>query len=193
MLTHGKTAVDEIIIHCAATRPDWMAGKPLAAKVTEIRRWHVRDNGWSDIGYHWIIDRDGTVAPGRPEGTPGAHTQGHNTGSIGICLLGGHGSSAKDDFHQNFTVAQEDALVQLIESIKTRAKITKISGHNEYANKACPGFNVPEWYPEAREHFVRAASATRSPAQPVVASGSKSTVNNLTIFGAIRKLLGVRG
>ncbi|UFM66809.1 N-acetylmuramoyl-L-alanine amidase [Paracoccus sp. MA] len=193
MLMHGKTAVDEIIIHCAATRPGWMAGKPLAAKVTEIRRWHVRDNGWSDIGYHWIIDRDGKVAPGRPEGTPGAHVAGHNTGSIGICLIGGHGSSAADDFHEHYTVAQEDALVQLIESIKKRAKIAKISGHNQYAAKACPGFSVPDWYPEARDHFIRAASATRNPAQPAAAFGSKSAVNKPSIFGMIRKLLGVKG
>lgn len=193
MLMHGKTPVSEIIVHCAATRPEWLAGRPLAEKTAEIRSWHVRDNGWRDIGYHWIVDRDGGVAPGRPESTPGAHVAGHNTGSIGICLIGGHGSSAGDDFHQHFTVAQERSLLQLIESIKTRAAITKISGHNQYARKACPGFRVEDWYPEAREHFVRVSSATRNPAQAAGGSGSKSPPGKPSIFGAIRKLLGVKG
>lgn len=67
--------VREIIVHCAATRPNWMAGRPIAEKVAEIRRWHLA-NGWKDIGYHWIIDRPGTVLAGRPETVIGAHTVG---------------------------------------------------------------------------------------------------------------------
>lgn len=193
MLMHGKTPVNEIIVHCAATRPEWLVGKPLAEKVAEIRNWHVRDNGWRDIGYHYIIDRDGAVAPGRPEGTPGAHVAGRNTGSIGVCLIGGHGSNVDDDFHQHFATAQESALVRLIEDIKTPAQIAKITGHNPYAAKACPGFSVPAWYPEARQHFVRAASATRNPAKPAASSGSNSTGGKVSILGAIRKLLGVKG
>lgn len=180
-------------MQCAATRPEWMSGKPLAAKVSEIRAWHVRDNGWSDIGYHWIIDRDGAVAPGRPESTPGAHVAEHNTGSIGICLIGDHGSSASDEFRQHFAVAQERSLLKLIDDIKTRAAIKRISGHNEYARKACPGFSVPKWYPEAREHLIRATSATRSPGKPAAASGSRSTGNKPSIFGVIRNLFGASG
>lgn len=191
MLMHGKTAVSEIIIHCAATKPEWMSNEPLREKIDEIRRWHMNaPNFWSDIGYHYIIDRDGTVASGRPESRVGAHVAGHNTGTIGICLLGGYGSNAGDDFHQHYTVAQEDALVRLIEDIKARAGIKRISGHNEYAAKACPGFSVPDWYPEARDHFIRAGSVTRNSAQPAAASGSKSTANKPSIFGVIRKFLG---
>ena len=61
----ARYPVIEIILHCADTRPDWMAGQSLADKVAEIRRWHVQQRGWRDIGYHWVIDRDGAVAPGR--------------------------------------------------------------------------------------------------------------------------------
>ena len=85
-LYQGATPVREIIIHCSATPPGWMAGRSAADKVAAIRRWHIEDRGWSDIGYHWVIDRDGTLVRGRPETVVGAHTQGHNTGSIGICL-----------------------------------------------------------------------------------------------------------
>lgn len=145
MIYHGKVPVSEIIVHCSATRPDWMEGRPIQEKRAEIRRWHLA-NGWSDIGYHWLIDRDGKVANGRAEAVVGAHVAGHNTGTIGICLIGGHGSSAEDRFTQNFTSAQDLTLRQLIQSIGMRTQVRKISGHNEYAAKACPGFHVGGWY-----------------------------------------------
>ncbi len=138
----ARYPVIEIILHCADTRPEWMAGHPLAEKVAEIRRWHVQQRGWRDIGYHWVIDRDGAVAPGRKEIEIGAHVEGHNRGTIGICLLGGYGAKADDPFEKNFTPAQAAASSRLISEIRGRATIRKVSGHNDYAAKACPGFKV---------------------------------------------------
>lgn len=139
--------LNEIIVHCTATRPDWWATRTTAQKVAEVKRWHVQDRGWSDIGYHFLIDRDGKVVAGRPLQTVGAHTQGHNTGTIGISLFGGHGSSATDAFFENYTLQQDKALRDLITHLRASyPTITKVSGHNEYASKACPGFNVPTWY-----------------------------------------------
>lgn len=62
VIRQGSTGhpVHEIIVPCSATRADWMAGRPLAEKVAEIRIWH-RAKGRRDIGYHWVIDRDGKV------------------------------------------------------------------------------------------------------------------------------------
>lgn len=138
--------VNEIIIHCSATRPEWMQGAPTQNKVDEIRRWH-KQRGWSDIGYHILIDRDGTVMDGRPRERTGAHTKGHNKGAIGVCLIGGHGSAATDAIQEHFTGAQERALLQVIDNENIAAgKTLKVSGHNQYANKACPGFKVPKWY-----------------------------------------------
>ena len=137
-------AVHEIIIHCSATRADWMSGRPLAEKVAEICSWH-RAKGWRDIGYHWVIDRDGKVLPGRPEADIGAHTIGHNSGTIGICLLGGYGSAETDTFRDNYTAQQDITLRQMIDAIGMRTGIERVSGHNQYAAKACPGFNVPNW------------------------------------------------
>lgn len=144
MIYQGKARypITEIILHCADTRPDWMAGRALSEKVAEIRRWHVEERGWRDIGYHWVIDRDGSVAPGRPETEIGAHVEGHNRGTIGVCLLGGYGASADDPFEKNFTVNQEVAMRRLVGEIKVRTVIRKVSGHNDYAAKACPGFQV---------------------------------------------------
>lgn len=141
--------INEIIIHCSATRPNWMKGKSAEEKVAEIRRWHVQDRGWSDIGYHYIIDRDGKVVEGRPVDRAGAHTKGHNKNTIGVCLIGGHGSAKTDDFMDNFTHAQRMALLPIIIQEQKKASrffpgiVLKVSGHNQYASKACPGFDVP--------------------------------------------------
>lgn len=138
--------ITELIIHCTATAPDWMAGKSTAAKVAEVKRWHVQDRKWRDIGYHYLIDRDGTVETGRALDQVGAHVQGHNTGTVGIALIGGHGSHERDQFGQHFTAAQDEALRELIADLRGRfPAIMRVTGHNQYAAKACPGFSVPEW------------------------------------------------
>ena len=56
--------IDEIIIHATATNPSWMTDKPVEDVVAEIRRWHVEERKWSDIGYHAVIHRDGSVGYG---------------------------------------------------------------------------------------------------------------------------------
>lgn len=137
--------LNEIIIHCTATKADWATNKTSKEKVNEVRRWH-KDKGWSDIGYHFLIDRDGTVIEGRPLDKVGAHVKGHNTGTIGISLFGGHGASADDNFYDNFTEDQERSLKKLISDLQdNHPSITKITGHNVYARKACPGFDVDIW------------------------------------------------
>ncbi|MFN3313501.1 MAG: N-acetylmuramoyl-L-alanine amidase [Hyphomonas sp.] len=150
MINQGtaRYPVDEIIVHCAATRPDWMAGRPLAEKLAEIRRWHMSvPLNWKDIGYHWVIDRDGKVLAGRAETVIGAHAGAvKNRGTLGVCLLGGHGSSETDSFFQHYTRQQDVTLRQMIDAISARTAINKITGHNEYAAKACPGFDVTTWH-----------------------------------------------
>jgi len=143
-LFQGRAEVREIIIHCAATRPEWMQESSLATKRAEIRRWHLA-RGFSDIGYHWLIDRDGKVMAGRLESVVGSHVKGRNTGTLGICLIGGHGSATSDLFAEHFTPEQDAALRRLIREIQGRANIQTISGHSQYANKACPGFEVDKW------------------------------------------------
>ncbi len=145
----ARYPVREIVLHCSATRPSWMAGDGFAAQYAEIRRWHMQDNGWRNIGYHWVIARDGALRAGRPETEIGAHVVERNQGTIGICLIGGHGSSETDRFHQHFTAAQDTAARQLLQAIGMRTRIEVISGHNEYAANACPGFNVTQWLSEA--------------------------------------------
>ena len=137
--------INEIFIHCSATKPNWMVGSTADQKVAEIRRWHVEERGWSDIGYHYIIDTDGDVAKGRPVERAGAHVKGHNSNSIGICLVGGYGGTATDKFEEHYTEAQRKSLLSLLKSLTANYPDAKIRGHNEVAAKACPSFNVKEF------------------------------------------------
>ncbi len=102
--------INEIILHTTATRSEWMVGHGTLAKVQEIALWHTRDRKWRAIGYHYLIDRDGTVANGRPLEQVGAHVKGHNSNSIGIALIGGFGGSADDLFKDHYTPAHRQPL-----------------------------------------------------------------------------------
>lgn len=155
--------IDEIIVHCTATRPDWWTGTSAQVKTNEVRNWHT-SKGWSDIGYHYLIDRDGAVVTGRPLDRTGAHVKGHNTGTVGISLFGGFGGSAGDNFADNFTEDQERALLDLIAKLKAdHPSITKISGHNQYAAKACPCFSVPAWLKKAQSPKMKPPVDTEKP------------------------------
>ncbi len=137
--------INEIIVHASATKKGWWKDKGVDAIRDEFRRWH-KAKGWSDIGYHFVIDTDGVIATGRRVANIGAHVKGKNRHSIGICLVGGFGGKKDGVFSDNFTVEQDAALRDLISEIQdSHPEIDKISGHNEYANKACPCFNVSEW------------------------------------------------
>lgn len=135
--------IDKIIIHCAATRPSMDVG------AKEIRNWHVKDNGWSDIGYHGVIRRDGTLESGRPMDQAGAHTTGHNANSIGICLVGGVKEDGKTP-EANFTPEQWDTLARVVRDLVKKFPGATVHGHNEFAQKACPSFDVQKWWAGAQ-------------------------------------------
>lgn len=111
---------------------------------SEIRRWHVDGNGWADIGYHYVIRRDGTVEKGRPLSRAGAHAQGHNHDSIGICLVGGVDANGQAAF--NFTRAQLRALEGRINEFTDSIPGLQIIGHRDVGNTDCPSFDVRRWW-----------------------------------------------
>lgn len=121
-------AVDRVFVHCSAT------DHPDHDSVEVMRRWHVDDNGWSDVGYHVFIRKDGVAEAGRPlERTPAAQA-GNNTGTIAICLHGLEKSK--------FTRAQFETLIDLCKEILAAYEggVT-FHGHREVAAKECPVFD----------------------------------------------------
>lgn len=125
--------IDQIIIHCSAT-PE---GRHVTVK--EIRRWHKK-RGWRDIGYHYVIYLDGTIHAGRPICQMGAHCKGHNAHSIGICYVGGLDNYGKPK--DTRTEAQKASLKTLATQLRLQFPNVTLHGHNEFARKACPCFNV---------------------------------------------------
>ena len=142
--------ITEIFIHCSATKPQWMLTSTPDQKVAEIRRWHTQENGWKDIGYHFVIDRSGDIVKGRPIERAGAHVRNHNAKSIGICLIGGWGGATTDQFEEHFTELQRQALWKLLDDLTIKFPNAKIRGHNEVAAKACPCFTVSEFIKNGR-------------------------------------------
>jgi len=186
--------INEIIVHCTATRPEWMADKPTSAKVAEIDAWH-RQRGWSQVGYHYLIDRDGTVAAGRPVEKVGAHVKGHNKGTIGVSLIGGHGSAETDDFADHYTPEQDAALRKLLASLKAAHGITKVSAHHDYAAKACPGFDLKRWLGEpAKPVRTSAVQSTTVQASAVqIASGAGGAVAAVGALDGAAQLIAIGG
>ena len=130
--------INEIIIHCSATKE----GANFHA--SDIDKWH-KQKGWKGIGYHYVIDLEGTIEKGRPITEIGAHCTGHNKNSIGICYIGGlakDGKTAKD----TRTKEQKDAMLKLLIELIIKYPKATIHGHNEFAAKACPSFNVQKEY-----------------------------------------------
>lgn len=129
--------IEEIIIHCSAT-PE---GRNVTVK--DIDAWH-RQRGFQCIGYHYVIYLDGSVHEGRKEELIGAHCSGHNGKSIGVCYIGGLDRNGKPK--DTRTEEQRKALVRLISTLRTRYPRATVHGHNEFANKACPCFDVRKEY-----------------------------------------------
>ena len=157
--------IDRIILHCSDT-PN---GRYHSAEDIDV--WH-RHRGFkrnlliapehrpelSAIGYHFVIRIDGRIESGRPLNESGAHTRGHNRGSIGICLIG------RDQYSQQ----QWQALEQLIKLLeKQLGTELKVLGHNQLSNKTCPGFDVHRWmyedFDEESKHTLCIATAYQPP------------------------------
>tara|TARA_B100000513_G_scaffold195212_1_gene125398 strand:+ start:1150 stop:1722 length:573 start_codon:yes stop_codon:yes gene_type:complete len=129
--------INKIIIHCSAT-PE---GRDIDAET--IKDWHVNGNGWSDIGYHYVIRLDGELETGRPIDKIGAHVKGHNKDSIGICYVGGVDKDGKPK--DTMTPEQESTMREIIFALRIVAdKEMTLHGHNEYSSKACPSFKVSD-------------------------------------------------
>lgn len=165
-----------IVIHCTYTPPSADIG------VEEIRKWHVEERGWTDIGYHFAVRRDGTVEVGRPIERPGAHVKGHNSNSIGIAWVGGMAQGAKKP-EDNRTEEQNEAMVDLIKDLQQKFPGAAVMGHRDFrgVKKQCPCFDVREWYKESCNTEKKDLETEAKPADQVKEEPGK-TVRLSTIF-----------
>lgn len=127
-----------IILHCSATRE----GQDV--KASTIKRWHI-NRGFSDIGYHYIVDLDGTIEKGRDESSVGAHCSGKNATSIGICYVGGcdQNLNPKD----TRTKEQKAALIKIVKQMMNKydIPIDKVYAHYQFCpQKACPCVKIEQ-------------------------------------------------
>lgn len=112
------------------------------ATMLEVQRLHRDDRQWADIGYHFLIDIDGTIYEGRDLAARGVHTMGHNTGSAGLCLLGDYRFVAPPQ-------AQLEATVALCRWLVAELAVTHLAGHSQFnPSTLCPGAALLDRLPD---------------------------------------------
>ena len=121
-----RATTDEIILHHAEAKH---------ASVEEVNRWHL-ERGWTGIGYHFYIRKDGKVYHGRPEWAVGAHAMGHNARAIGVCCEGSY-------MTETMPAAQLDALKALIRQLMGKYPGARLMRHCDVNSTDCPGKNFP--------------------------------------------------
>ena len=131
---------EEIIIHCAGTP----VGVPFTHK--DVYKWHVKENGWSNVGYHFVIELDGKITPYRRLHEVGAHCADNsmNDESIGICLMGGYKGKNKSKKWDRCTPEQEESLIKIKMSLELiLGKKLPVNPHSLYnKGKSCPNFDI---------------------------------------------------
>jgi N-acetyl-anhydromuramyl-L-alanine amidase AmpD len=128
--TRYKT--DMIVIHHTG-RND------IDASAQQIHGWHINQQGWAGIGYHYVIRKNGTIEQGRPHWTVGAHAYGENSHTIGIHLSG-------DFMEAKPTGDQIESVAMLLANLCTDYGLPidreHIVGHRDLMATSCPGDNL---------------------------------------------------
>jgi len=122
--------INKVVVHCSDS--DY----PQHDNVETIYKWHVDERGWSDIGYHFVITKDGKINLCRPIPEIGSHCKGHNSNSIGICLTG----------QKVFSSLQFDALDHLLRQIMDVYPEVDVCTHHHLNDaKTCPNFDLKQF------------------------------------------------
>jgi N-acetylmuramoyl-L-alanine amidase len=133
-----RTQTNYLVIHSSATPAK------MDVDIKDITEWHVA-RGFTTVGYHFVIKRDGTRQTGRPVNDVGAHVVGHNHHSVGICMVGGVADDTKTPAN-NFTKAQWTTLYLTLVELHIIYPTAVIVGHKDLAlNTECPSFSVSEY------------------------------------------------
>ena len=171
-----------IVLHYSATYPDQDYG------VADIRKMHLA-RGFNDVGYHYVLRRSGAVEKGRPDTVVGAHVAGHNTGSLGICCIGGiERATGPNVGVDNRTEAQKVATVKLVRELLAKHPGAQVVGHRDLGATQCPGFDVRSWWAaaNARPPVIDSVppAPLPSPASPVATGPAKGAIYILAALAA---------
>lgn len=123
--------IKAIVVHCSNS------DNPKHDNVETIKEWHLA-RGFSDIGYHYVVLMNGDVMAGRSEGVAGAHVEGNNKSTIGICWTG----------RTKPTVKQYNSLVMKVMALllKYELPVEAVKGHKEYnSGKTCPNLDMDKF------------------------------------------------
>lgn len=125
-------AVHTVFVHCSAS------DVPAHDDVAVMRDWHVNGNGWSDVGYHYYVRKDGVWQAGRPiEKTPAAQGDNLNAGTIAICF----GGLKKENFTEAQFRTGHAMLSAIVDAYGDRGVRIRVRGHREVYPKECPVFD----------------------------------------------------
>lgn len=146
-----RTQTRFIVVHCSATKPS------MNITAQRVREWHMA-KGWNDIGYHFFIQRDGTIEAGRHPDEVGSHVAGHNTDSVSFCMAGGLSEDGKSFNNRPdlFTPQQWASAKHLIAVLRRMYPFAAVLGHRDLSPdldqdgkieqhewlKTCPGFDA---------------------------------------------------
>ena len=153
----NRSKTTRMILHHAAAK---------SCGAATIHQWHL-NNGWSGIGYHFVVRKNGTIERGRPEKYVGAHAEGSNSDSIGICFEG-------DFMTETMSETQKNAGKELVTDLKKKYGISKVQKHSDVCSTDCPGKNFP---------FSEIAGATGSTGSGSSTTSSSSKAGKLTVDG----------
>lgn len=125
----ARQVTNLIILHHAAVK---------SCTADDVHRWHL-NRGWAGIGYHFFVDKDGSVVRGRPLWAVGAHAEGCNWRSVGICFEGDYQQE------QEMPAAQLQAGRELVQYLRTKLGVDRVVGHRDIAvaGTSCPGQYFP--------------------------------------------------
>lgn len=130
--------VKKITVHHEGSKPYWSPDpRTTAGRIEQIRRAHVNDRGWADIGYHYVIDRAGNVWQARDIRFQGAHVKDNNEHNLGVLVLG--------NFDQQSPSKQQvDRLGYALRDLMRiyKVPVTRVKTHREINPTACPGRNL---------------------------------------------------
>lgn len=135
----SKRKIKYIVVHCSATKE----GYPFTT--ADINRWH-KSQGWSEIGYNYVITLNGRIQTGRDVDKIPAQVKGYNSNAIAVCYIGGIDKNMKPK--DTRTSAQKQSLLKLLKELKKLYPNAEILGHRDFKGvaKACPSFDAKKEY-----------------------------------------------